>query len=128
VPVEEVLIEDGVVVGQGLGQSGQSGCGNLLEGGLVGLVADAAHVEDNAVLRIHVQQVHGERRVADALRSGPEAASRARSEASSLMAAAAHRALICNSDIKNKCAAAADFFVRLCLSGGAVFSRTRKSH
>lgn len=58
--VEEVLIEDGVVVGQGLGQSGQSGCGNLLEGGLVGLVADAAHVEDNAVLRIHVQQVHGD--------------------------------------------------------------------
>jgi len=44
------------------------------------------------------------------------AASRARSEASSLMAAAAaaHRALICNSNIKNKCTAeAADFFVRL---------------
>lgn len=52
-PVEEVLIEDGVVVGEGLGEPRQPGGGDLLQGGLVGLVADAPHVQDDAVLAVH---------------------------------------------------------------------------
>lgn len=52
-PVEEVLIEDGVVVGEGLGESRQPRGGDLLQSGLVGLVADATHVQDDAVLAVH---------------------------------------------------------------------------
>lgn len=52
-PVEEILIENGVVVGQGLSEPRQPGSGNLLQSGLVGLVADAPHVQDDAVLAVH---------------------------------------------------------------------------
>ena len=54
VPVEEVLVEHRVVVGQGLGQPGQPRGRDLLEGGLVGLEPDPAHVEGDPVLAVHV--------------------------------------------------------------------------
>lgn len=53
-PVEEVLVQDRVVIGQSLGQLGQPGRGDLLEGRLVRLVPDTAHVQGHAVLRIRV--------------------------------------------------------------------------
>ena len=52
-PVKEVLVEDRVVVGEGLGQPREARGGDLLERGLVGLVPDAAAVEDHSVLGIH---------------------------------------------------------------------------
>lgn len=58
-PVEEVLVEDGIVVGQGLREPRQPRRGDLLQGGLVGLVSDAAYVEHDAILRVHVDEVHG---------------------------------------------------------------------
>ena len=59
VPVEEVLIEDRVVVGQGLRQAGEAGGWDLLQRGLVGLVPDAPHVDDHAVVRVRDVDVHG---------------------------------------------------------------------
>lgn len=53
-PVEEILVQDGVVVGEGLGQPREPRRGDLLQGRLVRLVPDSAHVQDHAVLRIHV--------------------------------------------------------------------------
>ena len=53
-PVEKVLVEDGVVVAQRLCQPGQPRRRDLLQGGLVRLVADAATVEDAPVLRVHL--------------------------------------------------------------------------
>jgi hypothetical protein len=53
VPVEEVLVEDGVVVGQSFSQPAEPGGGNLLQSGLVGLIADAANVQNDAVFPIH---------------------------------------------------------------------------
>ena len=52
VSVEEVLVEDGVVVGQGLREAGQPGGRDLLQRRLVRLVADAADVQDDTVLRV----------------------------------------------------------------------------
>ena len=51
-PVEEVLIEDGVIVGQGFREAGEARGGDLLEGGLVRLEADAAHVQRDPVLAV----------------------------------------------------------------------------
>ena len=51
-PVKEVLIEDGVIVGQGLREAGEARGGDLLEGGLVRLEADAAHVQRDPVLAV----------------------------------------------------------------------------
>ena len=51
--VEEVLVEYGIVVGQGLRQPREPRRRDLLEGGLVGLVAHAAHVERDPVLAVH---------------------------------------------------------------------------
>lgn len=53
-PVEEVLVQDRVVIGEGLGQLRQPGRGDLLQGRLVRLVPDTAHVQGHAVLRIRV--------------------------------------------------------------------------
>ncbi len=53
VPVEEVLVEDGVVVGEGLRQPRQPRGRDLLQSGLVGLEADAAHVQGDPVLPVH---------------------------------------------------------------------------
>ena len=53
-PIEKVLVEDGVVVAQRLCQPGQPRRRDLLQGGLVRLVADAATVEDAPVLRVHL--------------------------------------------------------------------------
>lgn len=58
VSVEEVLVEHRVVVGQGLGEPGKARGGDLLQGRLVRLVPDAAHVEHHPVLGV---QVHGSR-------------------------------------------------------------------
>jgi len=58
--VEEVLVEDGVVVCQRLRETGQP-CGRyLLERRSVRLVAEAAAVENHAVLRVHIQQIHAD--------------------------------------------------------------------
>ena len=51
--VKEVLVEDGIVVSERLCEPGQSGGRDLLEGGLVGLIADPAHVQDDPVLTVH---------------------------------------------------------------------------
>lgn len=58
VSVKEVLIEDRVIVGEGLGQSREPRRRDLLQGCLVRLVPDSAHVQNHAVLRVHVYQVH----------------------------------------------------------------------
>ncbi|GIY74228.1 uncharacterized protein CEXT_307931 [Caerostris extrusa] len=52
VPVEEVLVEHRVVVGEGLCQPGQSRGRNLLEGGLVSLKADPTDVQNHAIVTI----------------------------------------------------------------------------
>ena len=57
--VEEVLVEYRVVVGQGLGQPRQPRGRDLLQGGLVGLVSQAAHVEYHAFAG--VRRAHGHR-------------------------------------------------------------------
>ena len=51
-PVEEIFVKDGVVVGQGFRQTRESGGGNLLESGLVGLVSYATNVQDDAVVGV----------------------------------------------------------------------------
>lgn len=55
VPVEKVLVQYAIVVGQRLREPGQPGRRDLLQGGLVRLVPDATHVQDHSVLRIHVR-------------------------------------------------------------------------
>ena len=50
--IEEVFVEDGVVVGQGFRQAGQSSRRDLLQGRLVGLVTDATDVQDHAVVGV----------------------------------------------------------------------------
>ena len=52
--VEEVFVEDGVVVGQGLGEARQAGGRNFLQRRLVRFVADASAVENHPVLGVHV--------------------------------------------------------------------------
>lgn len=54
VSVKKVLVEDGVVVGKGLCEPGQSGGGYFFEGGFVGLMPDSSDIENHPVLRIHV--------------------------------------------------------------------------
>ena len=70
VPVEEVLVEHGVVVAEVLGESRQARGRDLLEGGLVRLVADAATVQDAAVLGVHRVVVYA--RNAKAFQKGEE--------------------------------------------------------
>jgi len=50
--VEEILVEDRVVVGECLGETGQTSGRDLLQGGLVRLVANATHVDDDAVVGV----------------------------------------------------------------------------
>jgi len=57
-PVEEVLVEYRVVVGQRLGQPRQPRRRDLLQGGLVRLVTDAAHVEYDAVFGVAHHRRH----------------------------------------------------------------------
>ena len=52
VPVKEVFIQDGVIVGKSLCQPAQSSGWNLLESGLVRLEADPAHVQRDPVLPV----------------------------------------------------------------------------
>lgn len=56
--VEEVLVQDGIVIGQGFGQAREPGGRNLLQRGLVGLMADATHIQNHSVLGIHIIHVH----------------------------------------------------------------------
>ena len=57
VSVKEVLIQDRVIVGESLRQPAQAGGWDLLEGRLVRLKPDAAHVEGDPVLAVlhHLQ-------------------------------------------------------------------------
>ena len=57
-PIEEVFVEDGVVVGQCLGKAGQPGGWDFLQGGLVGFVSNAAHIDDDAIIRVSQVEVH----------------------------------------------------------------------
>ena len=50
--VEIILVQDGVVVGECLGEAGQAGRGDLLQGGLVRLVTNAAHVDCHSVVGV----------------------------------------------------------------------------
>ena len=50
--VEEILVEDRIVVGQRLGESGQARGRDLLQRRPIGLVSDAADVEDHTVFRV----------------------------------------------------------------------------
>lgn len=52
-PVEEVLVQYGIVIRQGLRQSGQPGRRDLLQSGPVSFVTDPAHIQDDAVLTVH---------------------------------------------------------------------------
>ena len=52
VSVKEVLIQDRVIVGERLRQPAQAGGRDLLEGRLVRLKPDAAHVEGDPVLAV----------------------------------------------------------------------------
>ncbi len=55
-PVEEVLVEHRVVVGERLRQPAEPGGGDLLERRLVRLEPDAAHVQRDAVLAVHADK------------------------------------------------------------------------
>lgn len=56
VTVEEVLVQDGVIVGQRLGQSGEARGRNLLQGGFISLMADAANIKNDPII---VYRCHG---------------------------------------------------------------------
>lgn len=58
-PIEEILIQYGIIVGQCLRQAGEARRWYLLQRRLVCLVPDAAHIENDTVLRVHVDQIHG---------------------------------------------------------------------
>ena len=57
-PVEKVFIENGVVIGEGFGESRQARCGYLFQRRFVRFVTDASAVENNAILGVHVEQRH----------------------------------------------------------------------
>ena len=52
-PIKEILIEDGVVIGQGLRQPWEPRGRNLLQGGPIGFEPHAPHIQDDAVLPVH---------------------------------------------------------------------------
>lgn len=56
--VEEVLVQYGIVVGQRLRQLRKAGGWDFLECRFVRFVSDAAYVEDDPILRVHVH-IHG---------------------------------------------------------------------
>lgn len=58
VPIEEVLVQHGVVVAQCLGQPGQPRGRNLLQRRFVRLVPDPADVQHHPVFRVHVHKIH----------------------------------------------------------------------
>lgn len=57
-PIEEVLVQHGIVVSEGLRQAGQPSRGNFLQRRLVRLVSDATYVENHPVLGVHVHKIH----------------------------------------------------------------------
>ena len=60
-PVEEILVENGVVVGQGFCEPGEACGGDLFQRCLVGFVADATAIEHHPIFRVHRAE-NGERR------------------------------------------------------------------
>ena len=58
VSVKEVLVEDGVVVSERLCEPRQTRGWDLLERCFVRFMSDPPHVQDHAVLRVHINQVH----------------------------------------------------------------------
>lgn len=52
--VEKILVEHRIVIGQGFGESAKPRGRNFLQRGFVGLVTDAADVQYDPVLAIHV--------------------------------------------------------------------------
>ncbi len=74
-PVEEVLVEHRVVVAQVLRQAGEAGGRDLLQGGLVRLVADASAVQDAPVLSVHpAGEEEGQEQVQKQVQEGPASA------------------------------------------------------
>lgn len=55
-PVEKILVEHRIVIGQGFGESAQPRSWYFLQRGFVGLVTDAADVQYDPVLAIHVNR------------------------------------------------------------------------
>lgn len=53
-PVEKILVEYGIVIGQGFGEPAKPGGWYFLQSGFVGLVTNAADVQYDPVLAIHV--------------------------------------------------------------------------
>ena len=58
VSVEEVLVQHGVVVGEGFRESGQPRGRDLLERRLVRLVPYPSDIKNHTVLRVHIDQTH----------------------------------------------------------------------
>ena len=56
--VKEVLVEDGIVVSERLCESRQTRGWDLLQGRFVRFMSDPAHVQDDPVLTVHINQVH----------------------------------------------------------------------
>lgn len=51
--IEEILIQYWIIVCQSLGEPGQPGGRYLLQGGLVSLVTNPPHIQDDPILAIH---------------------------------------------------------------------------
>lgn len=58
VPIEEIFIEYGIIVGQSLRQPRQSRRRNLFQRRAVRLETEAANVEDDAILAVHAGQAN----------------------------------------------------------------------
>jgi hypothetical protein len=57
--IEEVLVEHGVVVGEGFGEARQACGGNLLECCLVCLMTNAPDIQHHSIFRIAQNVIHG---------------------------------------------------------------------
>ena len=75
-PVEEELVEDGVIVHEGFSKSRQPGSRYLFQGGFVGLVSYAANVQHDPVVDVR----HGDTSFTD--HNTPTAGATAASESS----------------------------------------------
>lgn len=51
--IEEILVQHWIIVCQSLGEPGQPGGRDLLQGGLVSLVTNPPHIQDDPILAIH---------------------------------------------------------------------------
>ena len=62
--VEEILVEDGIVVGQSFGKPRQPRGWNFLQRRLVGLMPDTTAIENHPILSVHIHHSDSTRRVA----------------------------------------------------------------